>query len=119
MIRGGAPCVTDCYMGYFDRFIAEQQLSDIFLFSPGPENNYGGFDLTSLSKHLLPTMHVADILVEIEQVLRVVSTPESVDELRGEWQRFRKAAHSFDQFQAEASWINRSTRCVSTSTGIR
>ena len=101
MIRGGAPCVTDCYMGYFERFIAEQQLSDIFLFSPGPENNYGGFDLTSLSKNLLPTMHVADILVEIEQVLRVVGTPESVDELRREWQRFRKAAHSFDQFQVE------------------
>ncbi|MDH5563199.1 MAG: acyl-CoA dehydratase activase, partial [Nitrospirota bacterium] len=79
MIRGGAPCVTDCYMGYFDRFIAEQRLADTFLFSPGPENKYGGFDLASLSKHLLPTMHVADILVEIEQVLRVVSTPESVD----------------------------------------
>ena len=100
MIRGGAPCVTDCYMGYFERFIAEQRLSDIFLLSPGPENNYGGLDLASLPKHLLPTMHVADILVEIEQVLRVVGTPESVDQLKAEWQRFKHAARSFDQFQA-------------------
>ncbi len=31
MVRGGAPCVSDCYMGYFQRFIAEQRLPDLFL----------------------------------------------------------------------------------------
>ena len=31
MIRGGAPCVSDSYMGYFERFIAEQRLADVFL----------------------------------------------------------------------------------------
>ena len=27
MMRGGAPCVVDAYMGYLNRFIAEQRLS--------------------------------------------------------------------------------------------
>ena len=30
MVRGGAPCVVDSYMGYFERFIAEQQLPGRF-----------------------------------------------------------------------------------------
>ena len=34
MLRGGAPCVIDAYLGYFERFIAEQRLADLFLFDP-------------------------------------------------------------------------------------
>ncbi len=29
MVRGGAPCVSESYMGYFERFIVEHQLTDI------------------------------------------------------------------------------------------
>ncbi|MBI2929658.1 MAG: anhydro-N-acetylmuramic acid kinase [Verrucomicrobia bacterium] len=100
MLRGGAPCVVDCYMGYFERFIAEQQLPDLFLLNPQQENDYCGFDKTTLVRHLSPAILVADIIVEIEQVLRVVGAPGSVEELRAEWQRFAAAAGSLDQFQA-------------------
>ena len=34
MLEGGAPCVIDAYLGYLDRFIAEQRLADLFLFDP-------------------------------------------------------------------------------------
>ena len=99
MLRGGAPCVTDCYAGYFERFIAEQCLPDMFLLSPGPENGYYGFEQAALSTFLLPAMHVADILVEIEQVLHVVGGAHSVERLRTEWQGFITEARTFDKFQ--------------------
>src|ERR1019366_6746065 len=44
MLRGGAPCVSEAYMGYFERFIAEQQLADVFMVNPEKGNDYLGFD---------------------------------------------------------------------------
>jgi predicted nucleotide-binding protein (sugar kinase/HSP70/actin superfamily) len=101
MIRGGAPCVSDSYMGYFQRFITEQCLKDIFLLNPGADNNYLGFGAATLAQHLSPAIVAADILVEIEHVLRVVGAPGSLERLREEWQRFAEAMGSLDQFQAE------------------
>ena len=49
MVRGGAPCVVDSYPGYFERFIAEQRLADVFMFDLWAENNYGGFNLPELT----------------------------------------------------------------------
>jgi len=100
MLRGGAPCVSDSYLGFFERFVAEQGLADLFLFNPHPENDYLGFDRTVLARHLSPAILLADILVEIDHVLRVVGTPGSADRLREEWQRFMGAARSLDQFHA-------------------
>ena len=78
MLRGGAPCVVDCYMGYFERFIAEQRLADLFLLNPERENDYLGFDpADSDASYLAPAILVADILVEIEHVLRVVGASGS------------------------------------------
>src|SRR3989338_5494167 len=88
MIRGGAPCVSEAYMGYFERFIMEQQLPDLFLLNPQPENDYLGFDQSHLAKYLSPAIVIADILVEIEHVLRVVGAPNSAARLQEEWQRF-------------------------------
>ena len=88
MLRGGAPCVVDCYMGYFERFIAEQRMADIFLTDPHPENDYCGFSARELERCLTPAVFVADILVEIEQVLRVVGAGGSVAELRALWESF-------------------------------
>ena len=34
MIGGGAPCVSESYVGYFERFIAEQRLADVFVAQP-------------------------------------------------------------------------------------
>jgi predicted nucleotide-binding protein (sugar kinase/HSP70/actin superfamily) len=100
MIRGGAPCVSDSYMGYFERFIAEQRLADVFLLYPDADNHYLGFDATTLGQNLSPTIVLADILVEMEQVLRVVGAPGSLERLREQWQQFAGATGSLAQFQA-------------------
>ena len=102
MIRGGAPCVSDSYMGYFERFIAEQRLEDVFLLNPGEENNYLGFGATTLAQHVSPAIVLADILVEVEQVLRVVGAPGSLERLREQWQQFADATGSLGQFQADS-----------------
>ena len=98
MVRGGAPCVSDCYMEYFERFIAEHELPDLFLFSPHAENGYLGFDGPTLARHLTPAILTADILVEIDHVLRVVGTGESQERFVDEWRRFEAAAPSLRQF---------------------
>jgi predicted CoA-substrate-specific enzyme activase len=101
MVRGGAPCVSESYFGYFERFIAEHRLSDVFLFCPARENDYLGFDPAILVKHLSPAMLLADILVEIDYVLRVVGAPGSIEQLQREWQRFSATAQSLDVFHAK------------------
>jgi predicted nucleotide-binding protein (sugar kinase/HSP70/actin superfamily) len=101
MVRGGAPCVVDSYLGYFERFIAEQQLSDVFLFDLRKENDYGGFDLAKVTRDLSAAIPVADILVEIEHVLRVVNSDGSVDQLRQRWERLATTTASLAEFQDE------------------
>jgi predicted CoA-substrate-specific enzyme activase len=100
MVRGGAPCAVDAYMGYFERFITEQQLADVFMFDLGRENNYGGFGVAGLTRALSAAIPVADILVEIEHVLRVVNDNGSVDQLRLHWERLATTTVSLDQFDA-------------------
>jgi len=100
MLRGGAPCVVDAYMGYLERFIAEQGMSDFFLFDPGEENGYLGFDRETLTRSFAPAIIVGDLLMEIEQVLRVVGSPVSLDQLRTEWERFIRTTASREEFDA-------------------
>jgi hypothetical protein len=83
------------------RFINEHQLSDVFLLSPERDNDYLGFDQGTLVKHLSPAILIADILVEIESVLRVVGPPDSIERLRQEWQRFMVVAHTLSEFHAK------------------
>jgi predicted nucleotide-binding protein (sugar kinase/HSP70/actin superfamily) len=101
ILRGGAPCVSECYMRYFERFIVEHQMTDVFLLNPEPENDYLGFDPANLIKHLSPAMLLADILVEMDNVLRVVGARGSLEKLHREWQRFTTRVHSLDVFQVE------------------
>jgi len=101
MARGGAPCVLEAYLGYLERFIIEQRLDDLFLFVPGEENNHCGVDELVLAKHTLPSLVVADILVEIEQVLRVVGNRDGVERLKQEWESLIAVATSLDRFNAE------------------
>lgn len=101
MLRGGAPCVVDAYMSYLQRFLVEQELPDLFLFFPGDDNQYCGLDFSSFTEKVWPATLVADLLVEIEQVLRVVGSPGSVQGLQAEWERLRVAGRSVDQFHAE------------------
>jgi predicted nucleotide-binding protein (sugar kinase/HSP70/actin superfamily) len=88
-------------MGYFERFLVEQQLADLFLLNPQPENDYLGFGQSHLAKYLSPAILLGDILVEMEYVLRVVGAPGSAARLEEEWQRFAAAAQSLARFHAE------------------
>jgi predicted nucleotide-binding protein (sugar kinase/HSP70/actin superfamily) len=93
-------------MEYCERFIVEHQLADIFMVSPGKENDYLGFDPSVLLSHLSPAVLLADILVEIDYVLRVVGTPGSsgspgsIDQFQQEWNRFRTSARTVDDFSS-------------------
>jgi predicted CoA-substrate-specific enzyme activase len=100
MLRGGAPCAADCYMGYFERFVAEHRLPDLFLLNPNAETDFLGFAEADLVRCLAPAISVADILVEIEQVLRVVGAGSAVPQLQSEWKRLVRNAGSLDEFQA-------------------
>ncbi|HUJ16984.1 MAG TPA: anhydro-N-acetylmuramic acid kinase [Nitrospirota bacterium] len=101
MLEGGAPCVLDAYLDFLRRFIVEQRLPDLFLFVPTAENGRSAIDRITLAKNTALTLLAADLLVEIEHVLRVVGAPGSVDQLRQEWQRLVDAADSEARFQAE------------------
>jgi predicted CoA-substrate-specific enzyme activase len=101
MMRGGAPCVSEAYMGYFERFIVEHQLTDVFMVSPAQENEYLGFDAAILMKHMSPAILLADILVEIDYVLRVVGAPGSIAQFHQEWEEFRARAKTLSEFSAE------------------
>ncbi|MGO8698154.1 MAG: acyl-CoA dehydratase activase [Limisphaerales bacterium] len=109
MVRGGAPCVSDCYMGYFERFITERRLPDLFLLNPTQENGWCGLDRATLVQSVSPAIQMADILVEIEQVLGAVGLPGSVEQLRAKWRRFMEAARSLDEFNTNlpgfADWL--------------
>jgi predicted CoA-substrate-specific enzyme activase len=96
MPRGGAPCVLDAYMGYLERFITDERLSDLFLFDIRSDDC--GFNPAALRRSLSAAVLVADILVEVEQVLRVVGRPGSVEQLGAAWGQFVAAAGSMDQF---------------------
>lgn len=100
MLSGGAPCVSDAYLGYFKRFLAEQQLPDLFLLHAGPENDHFGFDPSALSQHLSAAIFIADILVELEHVLRVVAPEESVRVLQEQWQRLAAQSSTLETFEA-------------------
>ena len=100
MVRGGAPCAVDCYLGYFERFLAEQQFPDVFLFDLRKENDYGGFHLPQITEALSAAIPVADLLVEIEHVLQVVGAEGGANQLRRLWEQFAATTTSHAQFQA-------------------
>jgi predicted CoA-substrate-specific enzyme activase len=100
MLRGGAPCVLDCYMGYLERFIAEQRVPDLFLLAPDAENDYLGLDGAAVMRGLTPAILVADLMVEVEQVLRVVGVSGSVQRLGVEWARLVGSVASLEEFQS-------------------
>ncbi|HIQ21977.1 MAG TPA: hypothetical protein EYH34_12200, partial [Planctomycetes bacterium] len=85
MLRGGAPCVVDCYVDYFRQFIRENRLEDLFIFDPREDNDYYGLDVRSLAQSLAPLVTLADIFVELEQSLKVVGQAGAVGRLRDCW----------------------------------
>ena len=74
-------------MGYLERFLADQRVPDLFLLTPEAENDYLGLDEATVMRGLTPAILVADLMVEVEQVLRVVGAPGSAERLEAEWDR--------------------------------
>ena len=108
MMRGGAPCAADAYMEYFERFIVEHQLADVFMVSPGTEDGYLGFGPSFLMNHMSPAILLADILVEIDYVLRVVGAPGSIEQFQQEWKRFRIRSETLEEFTSQVpSFVER------------
>lgn len=101
MLRGGAPCVADAYTDYLNRFIAEQRMADVFPFVPAEENDYLGFGRLTLARHTSPALLLADILVEIDHVLRVVGNQDAVNALWQQSEQFMSSVVSLDQFHAQ------------------
>lgn len=97
-VHGGAPCVSDAYEGYFERLIAEQELPDVFVLNAKAENDYMGFPTETLARHIGPAIILADLLVEIDHVLRVAGGPGSVRRFQKEWLRFAATVDSLDEF---------------------
>jgi predicted nucleotide-binding protein (sugar kinase/HSP70/actin superfamily) len=95
MMRGGAPCAVDCYLDFFQQFIRQHELQDLFIFDPQPANNYYGLNFRSLSQVLAPVITLADLFVEMEQSLRVVGESGSLDRLRACWDRYVNSSTSF------------------------
>lgn len=94
MVRGGAPCVVECYADYCRQFIREKELEDVFIFDPQEANSYYRLNVRSLSQFLGPVITLADIFVEMEQSLRVVGEPGSLDLLRNCWDDYVAPAPS-------------------------
>jgi predicted nucleotide-binding protein (sugar kinase/HSP70/actin superfamily) len=99
MLRGGAPCVIDSYAGYLERFIARQDLGDLFILFPNEENDYCGLGPAKLTELFAPALSLADLLVEVEQSLRVVGGADGVDRLRNVWRGYSERAKSLEDFR--------------------
>ena len=99
-VRGGAPCVSDAYLGYFERFIRENRLPDLFIINAAAENNYLGCDEFTLARHVSSAITIADLLVEMDHVLRVVGSPGSLELFEETWASFSPGLRSLDAFNA-------------------
>jgi hypothetical protein len=99
MLRGGAPCVIDSYAEYLERFIARQGLRDLFVLFPNQDNDYCGIGLPKLTESFAPALSLADLLVEAEQSMRVVSGMEGVRRLREVWREYSESSRSLEELR--------------------
>ena len=94
------PLRGDSYMGYFERFIADQRLADVFLLNPGEENDYSALAPLELAQTLSPAIHRG----RHSRGDRTGSEGGGCARQPGanprEWRRLAEATESLDQFQA-------------------
>ncbi len=76
-------------------------MADVFMVHPERENDFWGFDPSVLMKPMSSAVLLADIPVEIENVLRVVGDPSSLEQFHRQWDRFRTKAKTLDRFSSE------------------
>ncbi len=99
MLRGGARCVIDFFAGYLERFIARQELRDLFVLFPKEDNDYCGFGLPKLTECFAPALSLADLLMEAEESLRVVGGADGVSRLRDIWRAFSESTRTLEEFR--------------------
>ncbi|MHA2089920.1 MAG: acyl-CoA dehydratase activase [Candidatus Kariarchaeaceae archaeon] len=99
VISNGAPCVIDAYVEYFEEFIEEHQLDDVFVFAPNVNNNYYGLTSLELFTSTPYSCTVADLFNEMEGVLQVVGGPGALDELHAIWKDLMKATTTYSSFK--------------------
>lgn len=86
MIAGGAPCVVASYTDLLNQFIEESELEDIFLFAPHLTwNNLYNMSKIDLFKHFPVGVILGDIMIEIHNVLEVVSDENGLQMLADRW----------------------------------
>lgn len=88
MVGGGAPCVVDCYLNYFQQFIRNNELPDLFIFDPSTGNNHYGLSARKITQLATPMLTLADLFVEMEQVLTVTGAADAPTQLRACWERY-------------------------------
>jgi hypothetical protein len=84
---------------------------------PREDNDYCGFGLSRLSECFAPVMSVADILVEVEQTLRVVAGSEAVERLREIWREYANSdrSRSLEAFEESLPWLIEELRRIPRS----
>lgn len=88
LMPGGAPCVVECYIDYFHRFVQESQLADLFIFDPEQSAGQHGVSARRVAQSVFPVLTLADLFVEMEQALRVVGQSDGPQRLRACWERY-------------------------------
>jgi predicted nucleotide-binding protein (sugar kinase/HSP70/actin superfamily) len=88
MIAGGAPCVVASYTDLLNQFIEENEMDDIFLFTPHLTwNKLYNMSKIDLFKHFPVGVCLGDIMIEIHNVLEVVSDKKGLQMLADNWRK--------------------------------
>ncbi|MCE7733973.1 MAG: hypothetical protein GPJ54_03785 [Candidatus Heimdallarchaeota archaeon] len=85
MIPGGEPCVITAYFDILEKFIEEHKMEDVFLFAPHESNDYYKMSKFGLFRHFPFAITLADIMIEIHNVLETVGKSGSVILLNKYW----------------------------------
>lgn len=101
MLQGRSALRHRCLHRLSGAFYHRTRIGRFILLTPGGENDLCGYDEITLAKYTLPASLLADIMVEIEQVLRVVGADQSTALLADHWQRFVANTKSLEQFHSE------------------
>ncbi|MHA1778461.1 MAG: acyl-CoA dehydratase activase, partial [Candidatus Heimdallarchaeaceae archaeon] len=98
MIGEGSPCVAYSYFHYLEQFIIDNKMKNVFGFRFDLLTDYLGLPKLSVARYGMPAVLLADLMSEIENVLRVVGTEESLELLKRHWTDFLENTKKLKQF---------------------
>lgn len=103
MIPGGEPCVITAYFDILEKFIEEHQLEDVFLFAPHESNDYYKMSKFGLFRHFPFAISLADIMIEIHNVLETVGENGSTALLNKYWEELMADTNNHKAFHKQLS----------------